>query len=44
MLDKIAKNNKIMALVAIATLGVVCYFLYIQKNKDKKDKEAKTGK
>lgn len=41
MLDKIAKNNKIMAMVAIATLGIVCYFLYLQK---KQDKEAKTGK
>lgn len=27
MLDKIAKSNKIMALVAIATLAIVAYVL-----------------
>ena len=38
--DKIAKNNTIMALVAIATLVIVAYVLVYQPWKAKKDLEA----
>lgn len=35
MLDKIAKSNKIMALVSIATLAIVAYVLVYQPWKAK---------
>ena len=35
MLDRIAKSNKIMALVAIATLAIVAYVLVYQPWKAK---------
>lgn len=35
MLDKIAKNNKIMSLISIATLVVICYFVFFRKKDDK---------
>lgn len=37
MLDKIAKSNKIMALVAIATLAIVAYVLVYKPWKAKKE-------
>lgn len=37
MIDKIAKNNKIMALVTIATLAIVSYALVYKPWKAKKD-------
>lgn len=40
MLDKIAKSNKIMALVSIATLAIVAYVLVYKPWKAKQDTEA----
>lgn len=37
MLDKIAKSNKIMALVAIATLAIVAYVLVYKPWKAQKE-------
>lgn len=37
MLDKIAKSNKVMALVGIATLAIVAYVLVWKPYKAKKD-------
>ena len=37
MIDKIVKNNKIMALVSIATLAIVAYVLVYKPWKAKKD-------
>lgn len=37
MLDKIAKSNKIMALVSIATLAIVAYVLVYQPWKAKQN-------
>ena len=37
MLDKIAKNNKIMAIVSVATLAIVAYVLVYKPWKAKKD-------
>ena len=37
MLDKIAKSNKIMALVSLATLAIVAYVLVYQPWKAKRD-------
>ena len=37
MLDKIAKSNKIMALVALATLAIVAYVLVYKPWKAKKE-------
>lgn len=39
MLDKIAKSNKIMALVAIATLAIVAYVLVYKPWKASKNAE-----
>ena len=38
MLDKIAKSNKIMALVALVTLAIVAYELVYKPWKAKKEK------
>ena len=40
MLDKIAKSNKIMALVALATLAIVAYVLVYKPWKAEKDAAA----
>lgn len=40
MLDKIFKNNKIMAMVSIATLAIVAYVLVYKPWKEKKELEA----
>ncbi len=40
MLDKIAKSNKIMALVSIATLVIVAFVLVYKPWKANKDKAA----
>lgn len=40
MLDKIAKSNKIMALVSIATLAIVAYVLVYKPWKAEKDTQA----
>lgn len=40
MLDKIAKSNKIMALVAIATLAIVAYVLVYKPWKAKQEAAA----
>ena len=37
MLDKIARNNKIMALVSIATLAIVAFVLVYKPYKAKKE-------
>lgn len=37
MLDKIAKSNKIMALVALATLAIVAYVLVYKPWKARKE-------
>ena len=37
MLDKIAKSNKIMALVSIVTLAIVAFVLVYKPYKAKKD-------
>ena len=37
MLDKIAKSNKIMALVALATLAIVAYVLVYKPLKAQKE-------
>ena len=37
MIDKIVKNNKIMALVSIATLAIVAYVLVYKPYKAKKE-------
>jgi hypothetical protein len=39
MLDKIAKSNKIMALVSIATLAIVAYVLVYQPWKAKQNQD-----
>lgn len=40
MLDKIAKSNKIMALVSILTLAIVAWVLVYKPYKAKKQNEA----
>lgn len=40
MLDKIAKSNKVMALVSIATLAIVAYVLVYKPWKAEKDLQA----
>ncbi len=40
MLDKIAKSNKIMALVSIATLAIVAYVLVYKPYKAKQTQTA----
>lgn len=37
MIDKIVKNNKIMGLVAIATLAIVAYVLLYKPYKENKE-------
>ena len=37
MIDKIVKNNKIMAMVSIATLAILAYVLVYKPWKAKKD-------
>lgn len=39
LLDKIAKSNKIMALVSIATLAIVAYVLVYQPWKAKQNQD-----